>query len=167
MNDSLKLMKAFYLIGSKLKTTSNVRKRYLRDKGVLGLVCFWSCAALLCGCHEPIPILICPPGCIGQISSSDMLKDCLFEQAGFYFLTDQSGKPVESFRYGHEAGLMPFTTDRATPARLGNPVILKQGTAGVILHVMTPRGTNSIDLGSAHLEMHRGQNGEYRILYVE
>ena len=118
---------------------------------------------LLVGCTKTArPILLCPQACKASTSDWTALRECLFKQDGTYWLTDSRSRPLESYRYGHEIGVLPITTTREKPDHISTPILLKRDTTGGVLHLIRNGAEQTISLDDATLERH----GKYDVLFT-
>jgi hypothetical protein len=103
---------------------------------------------LLVGCAETArPIFLCPQACKPFVGDWISLRECLFKQDGGYWLTDSSGRALESYRYRHGSGVLPITTTRENQDHISTPILLKRNTTGAVLHLIYGGAEQSISIG--------------------
>jgi hypothetical protein len=111
--------------------------------------CFTGCA------KAERPLVLCLPACKETAGNWISLRECLFKQDGAYWLTDASGAAVESFRAGHDGGLLPITVSAGEPSHVSTPLIRKRGVKGVLLHFKRDGVEQTVSLDEAKFEKHR------------
>jgi hypothetical protein len=115
------------------------------------------------GCSESArPILLCPAGCTESSGDWETLRDCLFKQEGRYWLTTTNNQPIESFRFGHEGGVLPLPTSKETPEHISTPILLRRGTKTALLHLKHPGEEQTILIDFTKLE----RRGKFYVLPI-
>ena len=136
---------------------------YTLGKRMRAIAIILAVGLLLVGCAETArPIFLCPQACKTFVGDWTSLRECLFKQDGGYWLTDSSGRALESYRYRHESGVLPITTTRQKQDHISTPILLKRNTTGAVLHLIYGGVEQSISIDDTKREEHT----KYDVLFV-